>query len=119
MEISNVAESVEGMLQSLGQAPAPKPLHPRDRGDAGKRKRSRAPPKKEAKKMVKTKAKREAAPKRKATVFPKGGAKVGIAVPPATARYLRQYRAQLEAKSGDRITMAEAVDKALRAAMSR
>ena len=69
--------------------------------------------------MVKTRAKREAAPKRKATVFPKGGAKVGIAVPPETARCLRQYRAQLEAKGGDRVTMAEAVDKALRAAMAR
>jgi hypothetical protein len=49
-------------------------------------------------------------------VFPSDGAKVGIAVPPETARRLRQYRAQLEAKGGDRITMAEAVDKAVRIA---
>ena|SRR3990172_1641855 len=117
MEISNVAEA--GIEREMPPAPAPKALHPRDRGDAGKRKRSRAPPKKEAKKMVKTKAKREAAPKRKATVFPKGGAKVGTAVPPETARRIRQYRAQLEAKGGDRVTMAEAIDKAVRVAMSR
>jgi hypothetical protein len=111
MEISNVAET--GIEREM--PPAPKPLHPRDRGDAGKRKRARAPPKKEAKKMVKTRAKREDGARK--TVFPSDGAKVGIAVPPETARRLRQYRAQLEAKGGDRITMAEAVDKALRAAM--
>jgi hypothetical protein len=114
MEISNVAEA--GIEREMPPAPAPKPLHPRDRGDAGKRKRARAPPKKEAKKMVKTRAKREAAPKRKPTVFPKGGAKVGIAVPPNIARELRQYRAKLESKSGDRVTMAEAVGKAVRIA---
>jgi hypothetical protein len=114
MEISNVAEA--GIEREMPPAPAPKPLHPRDRGDAGKRKRARAPPKKEAKKMVKTRAKREAAPKGKPTVFPKGGAKVGIAVPPDIARELRQYRAKLEARSGDRVTMAEAVGKAVRIA---
>ena len=117
MEVTSVVAG--GIEHAVPPAPAPKPLHPRDRGDAGKRKRSRAPPKKEAKKMVKTRAKREAVPKRKPTVFPKGGAKVGIAVPPATARYLRQYRAKLESRSGDRVTMAEAVGKAVRAAMSR
>jgi hypothetical protein len=92
-------------LEEIMSSPAPKP----------KRKRARAPPKKEAKKMVKTRAKREDGARK--TVFPSDGAKVGIAVPPETARRLRQYRAQLEAKGGDRITMAEAVDKALRAAM--
>jgi hypothetical protein len=82
---------------------------------APKSKRSQAPPKKAGKKMVKAGTKRAG----KACVFP-GGVKVGIAVPPETARRLRQYRAQLEAKGGgDRVTMAEAVDKALRAAMAR
>jgi hypothetical protein len=120
MEISNVEEA--GIEREMPPAPAPKPLHPRNRGDAGKRKRARAPPKKEAKKMPKTraKAKRGAAPAlprgKKRTVFPLGGAKVGIAVPPNIARELRQYRAKLESKSGDRVTMAEAVGKAVRIA---
>jgi hypothetical protein len=77
--------------------------------------RARAPPKKARKKMVKAGTKPAGKKKR---VFP-GGVKVGIAVPPETARRLRQYRAQLEARGGDRITMAEAVDKAIRAAMAR
>ena len=111
MEISNVAEA--GIEREMPPAPAPKPKWG---SGIGTRKRSRAPPKKEAKKMVKTRAKREAAPKRKPTVFPKGGVKVGIAVPPNIARELRQYRAKLEARSGDRVTMAEAVGKAVRIA---
>jgi hypothetical protein len=76
--------------------------------------REMPPPKKGGKKPVKTRPKRAG----KKIVFP-DGVKVGIAVPPETARRLRQYRAQLEAKGGDRVTMAEAVDKALRLAMVR
>ena len=80
--------------------------------------RARAPPKKARKKMVKTGAKPAGKKAGKKIVFP-DGVKVGIAVPPETARRLRQYRAQLEARGGDRVTMAEAVDKALRLAMAR
>jgi hypothetical protein len=57
------------------------------------------------------------AAKRRKNVFPKDGAKVGIAVTVDTARRLRQYRARLEAKTGDRVTMAEAVDRAVREAL--
>jgi hypothetical protein len=104
METANVVG--HGIEAEQAPVPAPKP----------KAKRSRAPPKKEAKKMAKPRAKRETTPKGKPTVFPKGGAKVGIAVPPDIARELRQYRAKLESKSGDRVTMAEAVSKAVRIA---
>ncbi len=71
---------------------------------------------KKAKKTARTSSKGPERTRKRAPIF-SGGAKVGIAVPVETARLLRQYRARLEVLGGERITMAEAVEKAVRAAI--
>jgi hypothetical protein len=53
------------------------------------------------------------------TTYRRNTPKVGMALTPEVARAVRRLRAQLEMKSGERVTIAKAIEHAVKAAMKK
>jgi len=55
----------------------------------------------------------------RAPTYRRNTPKVGMALTPEVARAVRRLRAQLEMKSGERVTIAKAIEHAVKAAMKK